>query len=326
MFLCSNVMLPLFYTFSFKDIASYAFGCLLGSLLLLSLNWYQISTQSYMYHLAKRYIPYVKCMMRGERPFIPLETTEFYFKYFFAKERGGGRFLVSSSRGYQIDAAVLGQPELRNLWISGGVYGLFDTLNLLASLQCTQKVFINIDAWSFRNYIEGKFSLGKSYRRLLSRCFFLEVLKTYLRFVPIYGFGHAYDSHGAWLSSPKYEATYTFNVRKAIAGSRFSWRADVVEAYRTSIKRLQDKGASVTLIKLPFHPEAYKCDIVRRSLCELDKFTDNLAKELGVKVIGTFFPPKDLTAQDCYDTTHVRKSGLRKVLRIKQFAVAEVGK
>ncbi|MDR1032104.1 MAG: hypothetical protein LBL30_03245 [Holosporales bacterium] len=86
-------MLPLFYTFSFKDITSYASGCLLGSALFFSLDWYQINTQSYMYHLAKRYIPYVKCMMRGEKPAYLVGSAEIYVKYFFAKEQGGGGIL-----------------------------------------------------------------------------------------------------------------------------------------------------------------------------------------------------------------------------------------
>jgi hypothetical protein len=192
-------------------------------------------------------------------------------------------------------------------------------------LQHTQKIFVAVDPWLFKSYAEASFLLGKRHCHLLSRWFILEWLRSYLGFISLCGFGHAYDSNGTAIMSPKYEATYEFNVRNAIADSKFAWRADVVEAYKRSVRQLQNKRASVTFIKLPLHPEAYKYDIVRRNFCEFDKFINSLAKELNVEVIGTFFPPKDLTAGDFYDEIHIRKSGLRKVLKVKQSSAMEIG-
>ncbi|MDR1475062.1 MAG: hypothetical protein LBI30_00885, partial [Holosporales bacterium] len=300
-------MLARFCIFSFKDIAHYFLGCLLGSILFVSLNWYQISTQAYWYHLSKRYIPYVKHMMAGHKPAWSIGANELYVKHFFAKQ-GGENFLLSSSRGFEFDASLLGLNKLSILSCNSGISGFKNMLWLLEIIlrnKDSKRVFIIADPWFFfinmDFYHANALGLGKKARHLLSRAFFLEWLRDYLGYIYLNGLEYYYEPNGGVGYSPKGEAGSPFSAAMADEQSRFTVCGEIVEGYRAVIKKLLDKGISVTFIKLPFHPESYKIAKVRQNFQALDKFTDDFAKSSGCQVIGTSFPTENLIAQDFYD-------------------------
>lgn len=102
-------------------------------------------------------------------------------------------------------------------------------------------------------------------------------------------------------------------------GTYAAFDPELLAVFKNWIQFLEKDGAEVTLVFEPYHPAIYASIVAEpgNRLKTIDQSVRAIAAQCGAHILGDYDPAKaGVTAADFLDGDHLRKSGLKRLLRV----------
>jgi hypothetical protein len=239
--------------------------------------------------------------------------------------------------------------------LSGSFEDFLAAIGVIAGRESLATVYVGVDPWTLRRRFNDRFAeergayeharavlglkkdpagrteVAERYRLLVGGDYLLQNMRFMRRTgrFEIRDGGLARDDEmvikadGIILESRKFSRKPSPAISTAISRLRAVLAAvdsEVASEFERALTYMVERHVGVKLLLMPYHPEVTSCaqgDVCEK-LGDVETHARNLARRLGLEVIGSFDPrPFALTSQDFTDAGHLQMRALHKVGQVR---------